>query len=411
MSLLYTLANDLTVALIPHEGPFGALVLGYKVGAAHEEEATEGVAHLLEHLLFEDDRIAYDARLQAVGGSTNAYTGQDYTVYYARFPSEALPLALELEAERLFRLQLDPQKVEIQKQVVAEEFRQRYLNPPYADRFFHLARAAFGSHPYGTMVIGRSPEQVLTLSLADLAYFYSAYYAPAHAVLCVAGPRLDAEVEGLIQAYFGHVRPAAALPEVPSAETLPPPTPYIALEAHVPQTAVIWAYRLPPLEHPDLPAIDLLDDYLGEARAGFLVKRLVEEAGLASRIVTYVWSLHQGGLWVIEGYLNAGVAPAAYEAALEAALEALKEADLEEVLALYRPKRYLQVHRQREKVLDKALALVHAVLAGHPEWYEDPLRPYQTLTAADLARAVRTYLTPARRVCLHYLARKNGATA
>ncbi|MEN2993387.1 MAG: pitrilysin family protein [Bacteroidia bacterium] len=411
MSLLHALANGLTVALIPHEGPFTAVALGYKVGAAHEAETAAGVAHLLEHLLFEDDRIAYDARLQAVGGSTNAYTGQDYTVYYARFPSEALPLALELEAERLFRLQLDPQKVEIQKQVVAEEFRQRYLNPPYADRFFHLARAAFGAHPYGTMVIGQSPEQVLTLTLADLAHFYSAYYAPTHAVLCVAGPHLNAEVEALIQLYFGQERPAAVLPEVPSAEILPPPTPYTAIEAPVPQTAVIWAYSLPPLEHPDLPAIDLLDDYLGEGRAGFLVRRLVEETQLASRIATYVWSFHQGGLWVIEGYLNSGVAPETYEAALEAALEALKEADLEEVLTLYRPKRYLQVHRQREKALDKALALVHAVLAGHPEWYEEPLKPYQALGAADLARTARTYLTAERRVRLHYLARKNGATA
>jgi zinc protease len=131
------------------------------VGAAHERPEEAGLAHLLEHLLFEDEQIAYDQRLQAVGGTTNAYTGQDYTVYYARVPQEAANLALELEAERLYRLTLSPDKIETQRRVVAEEFRQRYLNPPYADRFFHIQRVIFSRHPYAIPVIGRTPEEIL----------------------------------------------------------------------------------------------------------------------------------------------------------------------------------------------------------------------------------------------------------
>ncbi|GIV25917.1 MAG: hypothetical protein KatS3mg026_1609 [Bacteroidia bacterium] len=132
----FTLSNGLEVFLLPSESPFAAVVLAYRVGAAHESPGTWGLAHLLEHLLFEDEHIGYDKRIQQIGGSTNAYTGKDYTVYYARVGREAVSLPLQLEAQRLFALDLTPEKVAIQQRVVAEEFRQRYLNPPYADRFF-----------------------------------------------------------------------------------------------------------------------------------------------------------------------------------------------------------------------------------------------------------------------------------
>lgn len=405
----FTLPNGLRVFLLPTDSPFTAVVLGYGVGAAHEGPGQAGIAHLLEHLLFEDESIDYDARLQAVGGSTNAYTGQDYTVYYARVPRMAASLALELEAARLFRLQITAEKVAIQRQVVAEEFRQRYLNPPYADRFFWLSRAAFREHPYQTLVIGETPEQVLALPYREVCAFYEAYYVPQHAVLCVAGGIAE-PLEAQIYQLFGEHKVGKPLPEVPSVEGLPSPEPFIQREGAVPQPAVIWAFRLPPLEHPDIPAIDILDDFLGDPEAGYLVRRLVHKEGLASRLSTYVWSLHKGGLWVIEAYLPAGITPEQYEAALEKALEGLKDTSWAEVLAVYRPQRYYEVLAQREKVLGRALALVHAVLAGHLEWYEAPLAPYELLTSETLQAVTQTYLVPERRVRLHYLPSKAGAT-
>jgi predicted Zn-dependent peptidase len=364
---------------------------------------------LLEHLLFEDEAIAYDARLQAVGGSTNAYTSQDYTVYYARVPREAASLALELEAARLFNLRITEEKVAIQRQVVAEEFRQRYLNPPYADKFFWLSQAAFRGHPYQTMVIGETPEQVLALPYEGVRAFYEAYYVPEHAVLCVAGG-IEETIEAQIHSLFGGHKVGKPLPEVPSLEGLPSPQPFIQREGAVPQIAVLWAFRLPPLEHPDMPAVDILDDFLGDPEAGYLVRQLVHKQGVASRLSTYVWSLHQGGLWVIEAYLPAGIAPERYEAALEEVLEGLRGASLAEALAVYRPQRYYEVLAQREKVLGRALALIHAVLAGHLEWYEDPLAPYEVLTPETLQAVTQKYLVPERRVRLYYLPSKAGAT-
>ncbi len=406
----FTLSNGLTVYLLPSESPFAAVVLGYRVGGAQDPPEAIGVAHLLEHLLFEDDTIAYDSQLQAVGGTTNAYTGKDYTVYYARLTRQQVRLALELEAARLFDLQITEEKVAIQRSVVAEEFRQRYLNPPYADRFFSLLPAAFPGHPYQHMVIGTTPEAILSMPYEAVVGYYTRYYAPQHAVLCVAGGGIDEGLSGTIVQLFDRPKAAQSLPELPSTETLPLPSDtLVVVEREVPQPLVVWAFRLPPLEHPDIPAVDILDDFLGDSEGGFLVQRLVHQKRVASRIYTYVWSFHAGGLWIMEAYLPPKVGVAAYEQELQAALHQLLEENMEEVLSIYRPQRYLSLHKQREHSLGRGLALTHAVLAGHPEWYTDPLAPYEALQAEHLHQAIRRYLGPERRVRLHYMPRSNGA--
>ena len=399
---MQTLPSGLRLFHIPvEESPFTAVVLAYGVGAAHEQPTEAGLAHLLEHLLFEDEHIGYDRRLQAVGGTTNAYTGQDYTVYYARVPREAASLALELEAERLYRLSLSPEKIETQRRVVAEEFRQRYLNPPYADRFFHIMKAAFPGHPYEIPVIGRTPEEILHLPDEALRHFYEKYYTPENAVLVIAGWADPSEAERL----FSAPKKGEPLPSVPSAESLPlPQDVLIVREGRYPQTAVFWAYRLPPLEHPAIPAMDLLDDYLGGATESFLAQKLVYQQGLATRLHTYSWAMHAATLWVIEAYLAPDTRPEAFETALDAALEEALSTDLKVALDRYRPMRYLEMHKEWEKVLGRALALAHDVLAGHPEWYDDPLAPYEALMPPDLQSAGQTFLRPERRVRIHYMA-------
>jgi zinc protease len=284
--------------------------------------------------------------------------------------------------------------------VVAEEFRQRYLNPPYADRFFHMMKAAFPGHPYEIPVIGRTPEEILQIPDEALRHFYQTYYAPENAVLVVAGaPDLLSEAEQL----FSAPKKGKSLPLVPSAEALPlPQDALIVREGRYPQTAVFWAYRLPPLEHPAIPAMDLLDDYLGGATESFLPQKLVYEKGLATRLHTYSWAMHAATLWIIEAYLAPDTSIEAFEAALDAALGEALATDLKVALGRYRPMRYLEMHTEWEKVLGRALALAHDVLAGHPEWYEDPLAPYEALKPTDLLDAGQTFLRSERRVRIHY---------
>jgi len=395
-----TLPNGLRVFYIPVEdSPFTAVVLAYGAGAAHESPEEAGLAHLLEHLLFEDDHIAYDKRLQAVGGTTNAYTGQDYTVYHAKVPVDAAPLALQLEAERLYHLTLTPEKIDTQRRVVAEEFRQRYLNPPYADRFFHILKAAFPGHPYAVPVIGESPEQILEIPDEALERFYRRYYTPDRAVLVIAG---RADLDYAIQ-LFSAPKEGDPLPAVPSAEKLPlPGDTVIVQEKRYPQTAVFWAYRLPPLEDPSIPAMDILDDYLGGATESFLPQKLVYQKGVATRLHTYTWATHAATLWVVEAYLAPDTSVERFEEALEAALQEAIKGDLGIALRRYRPMRYLEMHAEWERVMGRALSLAHDALAGHPEWYAHPFAPYEALTPESLAQTAHTFLRPERRVRVHY---------
>ncbi|MCS7297269.1 MAG: pitrilysin family protein [Bacteroidia bacterium] len=400
----WQLSNGLEVYLLPSESPFTAVVLAYRSGAAHEPPEAAGVAHLLEHLLFEDEEIAYDQKIQSVGGLSNAYTGQDYTIYHARLPRDKALLALELEAARLFALSLSSDKVAIQRQVVAEEFRQRYLNPPYADRFFHILEMLFPDHPYGKMVIGRSPEQVSTLPEEAVRRFYDHFYTPAHAVLCIAGGGIDEDMTRQIRLLYEHPKEGVPLPFIAPTEGLAfRERLRICHRPFIPQKAVFWAYRLPSLQAPITHGIDLLDDFLGEVRSGFLVQRLVHEEAVASRLHTIVWQMHHGGIWLIEAYLLDGVSIEEYEDKLRRALKELRETSLKQVLEIYRPLRYLALYRQRSKVLGQALALAHAVLAGHPEWYEAPLQPYEELNEEILRFIVHTYLDEERQVRLHYV--------
>lgn len=395
-----TLSNGLRVFYIPVEdSPFTAVVLAYGVGAAHESPDEAGLAHLLEHLLFEDERIAYDKRLQAVGGTTNAYTGQDYTVYHAKVPIDAAHLALELEAERLYHLTLTPEKIDTQRRVVAEEFRQRYLNPPYADRFFHILKATFPGHPYAIPVIGETPERILEIPNEALERFYRRYYTPDKAVLVITG---RADLEYAIQ-LFSAPKEGASLPAVPSAEKLPlPGDAVIVQEGRYPQTAVFWAYRLPPLEDPAIPAMDILDDYLGGATESFLPQKLVYQKGLATRLHTYTWAMHAATLWVVEAYLAPDISVERFEEALDATLQEAITGDLGVALRRYRPMRYLEMHAEWERVMGRALSLAHDALAGHPEWYAHPFAPYEALTSESLAQTAHTFLRPERRVRVHY---------
>jgi len=397
-----TLPNGLRLLHIPAaDSPFTAVVLAYGVGAAHETPDEAGLAHLLEHLLFEDDHISYDKRLQAVGGTTNAYTGQDYTVYYAKVPVDAAPLALELEAQRLYHLTLASEKIETQRRVVAEEFRQRYLNPPYADRFFHILSAAFPGHPYSIPVIGDTPERILQLPDEALRRFYQRYYTPDKAVLVIAG---EVGLDYAIQ-LFSKPKEGAPLPPVPSAENLPLPGDKVILqEKRYPQTAVFWAYRLPPLEDPAIPAMDILDDYLGGATESFLPQKLVYQKGLATRLHTYTWAMHAATLWVVEAYLAPNISVETFEKTLEAALQEAITSDLGIALHRYRPMRYLEMQAEWEKVMGRALSLAHDALAGHPEWYAYPFASYEALTPESLSQTAYTFLRPERRVRVHYIA-------
>src|SRR5690606_1957181 len=194
--------------------PLACVNLLYDVGARDEEENCTGFAHLFEHLMFGGsvNIPSYDEPLQMVGGENNAFTTNDITNYYCTVPAENLETAFWLESDRMLSLAFTPKSLEVQRSVVIEEFKQRYLNQPYGDAWLLLRPLAFTKHPYRWATIGKEISHIEKATMDDVKAFFKRHYNPANAVLVVAGSVDPAEVRRLSEKWFGSIPGGSKVP-------------------------------------------------------------------------------------------------------------------------------------------------------------------------------------------------------
>jgi len=319
-----------------------ALCILYRVGARDEEPAHTGWAHLMEHLMFEGTPQVpdYDSCVQLVGGENNAFTNNDFTTYYITVPRENVETAFFLEADRMHSLTLDAQSVEVQKQVVIEEFKQRYLSQPYGD-VQHLIRAlAYRVHPYRWPTIGIEPSHILSATPASLRDFYHRHYRPDNAILAVAGAITAEEAQALAEKYFNnhgsspatspHENHSSASPDTAcSSESLLTEPPQQRLRRKtvrraVPMEMIVMAWHMPDHLSPDFYVCDVITDILAAGQSGRLAQHLVSEQKLFNTIDAYVTGSSDPGLVLVEGRLNPGVTLPQAEAAIRTEIDRLK---------------------------------------------------------------------------------------
>ena len=186
----HILDNGLTVICHTDKStPFVSVNVLYKVGSRNEQADKTGFAHLFEHLMFGGSTHIedYDKHVQLAGGESNAYTTNDLTNYYTTIPASNIETALWLESDRMAGLNLSPSSLDIQKHVVIEEFKQRYLNNPYGDLWLKLRPLAYKVHPYRWATIGVSPEHIERATLEDVGAFFRQFYAPDNAIVSICG--------------------------------------------------------------------------------------------------------------------------------------------------------------------------------------------------------------------------------
>src|SRR5881396_1106444 len=177
----FKLENGLRV--IVHEDPtvqIAVMNILYDVDSRDEREDKTGFAHLFEHLMFGGsvNIPSYDEPLQNVGGENNAFTNTDITNYYLTLPAANLETGFWLESDRMLSLSFDPNVLEIQRSVVIEEFKQRYLNQPYGDAWLHLRPLAYKVHPYKWATIGKDISHIENATMDDVREFFYKYYIP-----------------------------------------------------------------------------------------------------------------------------------------------------------------------------------------------------------------------------------------
>jgi zinc protease len=204
----FTLDNGLRV--IVHEDsttPMAVLNILYDVGARDENPEQTGFAHLFEHLMFGGSVNIpnYDSPLQRVGGENNAFTSNDITNYYITLPSANLETAFWLESDRMLSLAFSKKSLEVQRNVVIEEFKQRYLNQPYGDVWLKLRPLVYKEHPYRWATIGKTIKHIEDARIEDVKAFFKKHYNPQNAIMVVGGDVKTEDIKVLAEKWFGPI--------------------------------------------------------------------------------------------------------------------------------------------------------------------------------------------------------------
>ncbi|GAC1458583.1 MAG: hypothetical protein PVSMB1_08460 [Gemmatimonadaceae bacterium] len=399
----YTLPNGLEVILHEdHAVPLVAVDTWYHVGSADERPGRTGFAHLFEHIMFMGSEHiavgAFDQMLEATGGNNNGTTNQDRTSYFEWMPSNALPLALWLDADRMGFLlpTMDQAKLDLQRDVVKNERRQRVDNVPYGRAEETIFAALFPvAHPYHWPVIG-SMADLSAASLEDVKQFFRTYYAANNATLTIAGDFDRDSVRNWVVRYFGDIPRGAPLPARPAIPgiTLARDT-ALVLEDKVQLPRLYYAWRGTRAFAPDDAALDLLAYVLAGDKNSRLYKRLVYDLQLAQDVSA---SNEDDKL---DGVFSIVITPK--PAQTPARMAELANEELSRLIAsgitpreIARAKNTMRAGflDRLAGVLGKAQQLnYYNYLVGTPDYVQQDAARYDQVTAADLQRVAQRYLT------------------
>ena len=384
-----------------------ALNLLYKVGARDEDPEHTGFAHLFEHLMFGGSvHIAdYDTPVQTAGGENNAWTSNDITNYYITLPYQNVETGFWLESDRMLSLNFNPQSLEVQRQVVIEEFKQRNLNQPYGDTGHLLRDMAYQCHPYRWPTIGKEISHIANATLEEVKDFFFRYYAPNNAILAVTGHISFEETVRLAEKWFGPI-PAREVPvrQLP-AEPVQTEIRRKTVERKVPMDALYMAFHMCHRKHPDYYVYDILSDLLCNGRSSRLVQSLVINRPVFSSIDAYISGSLDEGLLQITGKPSEGVSLEEAEKAIWEELEKLKEIpvrheELEKVKNRYESEQIFS----NLNYLNVATNLAYFELTGEAEDINREVEKYRSVTAEEIIRVSRQAFVPENCNVLYYRA-------
>ena len=330
----YQLENGLKVIIKEdHRAPVAMTQIWYNVGSTDEPVDKGGMSHLLEHMMFKgtpkvssDD---FERLIAKFGGTNNAFTSYDYTGYYELFPANYMPLALELEADRMINLRLDEASFAKEHQVVMEERRQRTDDSPLAKAYESFRQQALPDSPKGESVIGPMDE-LASITLDDLQSWYDTWYAPNNATLVIVGDVDPEETLKEVKRYFGTL-PKRSIPERPSVRQKGFNGYQTITEMQAVKVPVLMmGYNVPSLLTADANnkkqayALSLAQDVLDGGLSARLEQRLVREKGLLTSVGTSYDLIDRGdGLFFIQAMPREGVSVQEAEAAIQAEINKL----------------------------------------------------------------------------------------
>jgi predicted Zn-dependent peptidase len=392
----FRLDNGLTV--IHHldtTTPMAAVNVLYDVGARDESEDRTGFAHLFEHLMFGGSVNIpdFDAPLQFAGGESNAFTSNDITNYYDILPVQNIETALWLESDRMLSLAFTPKSLEVQRNVVIEEFKQRYLNQPYGDVWLELRPLAYQVHPYKWATIGKEIRHIEEAVMEDVKAFFKTHYHPANAILCIAGNISLEKTQELVTKWFGDIpkslKPQRILPKEPAQNEFREKL----IERPVPGNAFYYAFKMPERRSFEYYVADIISDALGREKSSRLYGKLKKELKLVTSINAYITGSMDEGLLIIDGKLSDGVSFEQLDEALWSALEEMNATLMsEEETARLLIKVRTVKEFQEQGLLNRAMNLSLYELLGDANGINEENALYQSITAEQIQQLGKTML-------------------
>jgi len=384
-----------------HTTPMVVLNILYDVGARDEDPAQTGFAHLFEHLMFGGSVNIpdYDQPLQRVGGENNAFTSNDLTNYYITLPSANIETAFWLESDRMLSLAFSEKSLEVQRNVVIEEFKQRYLNQPYGDVWLRLRPLVYKKHPYQWATIGKELKHIEDVKIEDVKAFFKKHYNPQNAIMVVGGDVKPEEVKRLAEKWFAPI-PAGEkyrrnLPQEPEQHDERRET----VTAKVPLNDVYIAFQMGGRLDSSYYAAELISDILSRGNSSRLYRNLVH---------AYMTGSLDKGMFVFEGKPLENVSIETAEAAIWEELERIKTGDIPaDELTKVKNKTESTMIFSEMALLDKAMNLAQFELLDDADLLNHETEKFLAVSNGEIKNLANRIFRKDNSSTLIYLAEKN----
>ena len=388
-----------------HTTPLAVCTIVYRVGSRDENPNCTGLAHLMEHFMFSgsDHAPDFDLALQKVGGINNAYTSQDLTCYYIVLPANNIETALWLESDRMAAFSFNQQGLDVQKQVVMEEFKETCLNQPYGDLMMHIYGLSYHNHPYQWLPIGKELSHIEQVDMNIIRDFHGRFYCPANAILVVAGNVHAEEIFAMAEKWFGDIAPGQRNPHLYPEELPATENRQKEVRKPVPDDMLFKSWLMPSRTDADYCAYDLLSDILGTGQSSYLYRKFVVEERLFTDISASVSGNADKGLFFIGGRPANGID---IEKADECLTKYLRNFQYDSRLSydLQKVKNNAEsiILERNLKVEDRANTLATGEFYSCAEDFADERIGYFSVTEDDIRRITDTMFRESRGNTLFY---------
>ncbi len=386
----FTLNNGLRVFV--HEDPtvqIAVMNILYDVGSRDERPDKTGFAHLFEHLMFGGsvNVPSYDEPLQLVGGENNAFTNTDITNYYLTVPAANLETGFWLESDRMLSLSFDPKVLEVQRKVVIEEFKQRYLNQPYGDVWLKLRPLAYTKHPYQWATIGKEISHIENATLEDVKEFFFTHYIPGNAILVVAGNVTLDQVKKLSEKWFAPIPSGKRKERALSTEPIQQAKRTLSVFENVPANALYKSFHMPGRFDKDFYTAELISDILSRGHSSRLYNTLVKEKEVFTSISSFTMGSVDPGMMIISGRVKGDISLEDAEHEVDLVVESLlRQGPIPDELQKVKNQAQTTQEFEKVEVMNRAMNLAFAALSGDADLINREADLIESVTAEDIVR-------------------------